>query len=191
MRLKKIRPILTRQVAIDAAPINGCIIECGVAQGYSLRYFISKANGRQVFGFDSFNGLPEDWKMSDTWTWPAGSFACDILVEPNADIIVGYFADTLPVWKQTHADNIALLHFDADLYSSAVTVLTELNDRIVPGTIVQMDDMFKKPHKRAGTYTYWRDGEYKAFVEWKNTNNRQVEMIARGKGGQGTFRILQ
>lgn len=176
---------------MNKAPTDGYVVECGVGRGVSLQELATLAKGRKVFGFDSFNGLPEDWKMSDDFTWPAGSFACDVPEIDGAEIIVGYFADTLPEWKLNHADRIALLHFDGDLYSSAVTVLTELNDQILPDTILVFDDMFLKNHSLAGKYTYWRDNEYKAFHEWQDKYNRETEMIGRGHTGQATFRVLK
>ena len=189
----------TFKVAFDDAPVTGYIVECGVGRGGTLMHLVKKANeGQRVFGFDSFQGLPEDWKMSDDFTWPEGSFACEVPEVEGAEIRVGYFADTLPEWKKEHFGRIAILHFDGDLYSSAVTVLTELNDQIVPGTVLMFDDMYEKPtvisrteFSYPGKYQYWEEGEYKAFMEWQEQFDRETYPLIRGTMGEAVFRVVK
>src|SRR4051794_5813195 len=43
------------------APATGLFLEFGVYRGYTIRYIASRVPGRQVYGFDSFEGLPEPW----------------------------------------------------------------------------------------------------------------------------------
>src|SRR5690606_16814666 len=51
--------------AINQIPKDGAILEFGVFQGTSINFFgkVLKANKdkRQIYGFDSFEGLSEDW----------------------------------------------------------------------------------------------------------------------------------
>ena len=81
---------------------------------------------------------------------------------------------------------ISFMHIDSDIYSSAVTILTELNHQIVPGTILVFDDMY-------GTERYqnWQNGEYKAFEEWKAEYKRKVHEIDRTEDGEASFRVLK
>ncbi len=137
------------------APLSGHIIECGVYKGESLGWLAQIANkNQQVFGFDSFEGLPEDWVVSDTNTIQAGRWKCAPPNITGAELCIGMFADTLPAWKNEHPGRIALLHIDSDLYSSAVTVLEELNDQIVPSTIIVFDEMYG-----SGGWKNWEEGE--------------------------------
>ena len=53
---------------------------------------------------------------------------------------------------------MAFLHVDCDLYSSASFVLTQLKDRIQPGTVIVFDEYFNYPG--------WRKHEHRAFVEF-------------------------
>lgn len=53
---------------------------------------------------------------------------------------------------------MALLHLDADLYSSTRTVLDLVGDRLVPGSIVLFDEYFNYPG--------WPDGEHRAWSEF-------------------------
>ena len=182
-------------IAFNDAPAAGYVVECGVGFGTSLRQLVIRSRPNQlVFGFDSFEGLPEDWKMNEEHTWAKGSFACDVPEISGADIRVGWFADTLPVWKKEHPGRIALLHIDADLYSSTVTVLEELNDQIHVGTVIVSDDHFYKPSTERYSgheYTNWEQGQYKAFNEWLVKYDRKAHLLSRGILGQASFRIIQ
>jgi predicted O-methyltransferase YrrM len=133
--------------------------------------------------------------MNKEHTWPAGSFSRDSLPDVSgAELRVGWFADTLPVWKKEHTGHIALLHIDSDLYSSAITVLEELNDQIHVGTVIVSDDHFYKPstEKHSGhEYTNWKQGQYKAFNEWLEKYDRKAYLLSRGILGQAAFRIIQ
>ena len=190
------------KLAMADAPKGGYVVECGVGRGASLQRLISLTDNHRIFGFDSFEGLPEDWAMSDEFTWPKGSFACAVPNIKGAEIRVGWFADTLPVWKKEHTGRIALLHIDSDLYSSCVTVLEELNDQIVPGTVIISDDHFhkigrfnpvrgKEEEIIGHEYTNWEQGQYKAFEEWLEKYGRKAHLLSRGTLGQASFRIIK
>jgi hypothetical protein len=45
------------------------------------------------------------------------------------------FSDTLPIFMKKNYDNVAFINIDSDLYSSAKTILTVLNEQIVEGVI--------------------------------------------------------
>lgn len=123
--------------------IDGLYLEFGVFKGESLRYIARKNPDREVHGFDSFEGLPEAWTHN-----PIGAFTTHgklPKVPGNVQLWKGYFEDSLPDWCKKHDDTIAFLHVDCDLYSSTETVLTELADKIRPGTVILFDDYFNFP----------------------------------------------
>jgi predicted O-methyltransferase YrrM len=109
-----------------------------------------------VFGFDSFNGLPEDWNADHR----RGKFAQAVpSVQPNVELIVGLFAKTLPQFLKERSDQqVSLLHIDCDLYSSTKVIFEELSSRIVPGTVIIFDEYFNYPG--------WQQHEFKAFQEF-------------------------
>jgi hypothetical protein len=150
--------------------LAGYVLEFGVGSGQSLRV-LAKNTTQRVIGFDSFEGMPEPWKFNDRETYEQGDMKFDPPMPKPANVIYvkGWFSDTIPVWKQTYKADVAFLHIDSDLYSSCKTVLTELNDQIVPGTIILFDEMFN--------FQYWKDGEYKAFNEWVEKYDRELELI--------------
>ena len=142
--------------------------ELGVETGRSA-YFLSQylpANGR-FFLFDSFQGLPENWALSQQSISPKGKFACEVPVFKDERLVVvpGWFEDTLP-----HAEMsgpLGLIHIDSDLYSSCKTALERLDEQIVPGTVILFDEFWGYPN--------WREGEYKALTEW----HREFRYVVR------------
>ena len=163
-------------------PPTGYILEFGVGCGASM-WRLSKNTTRRVIGFDSFEGLPEPWKYSDETIYQAGDMNYDPPRRlPNVIYVKGWFADSIPVWKKTYKADIAFIHIDADLYSSCKTVLTELNEQIVPGTIILFDEIFN--------YQYWKEGEWKALQEWIVECSREVVFIDENYT-QAAYRVIK
>ena len=150
---------------------RGYVLEFGVATGRTLNQFATWLPNKQVFGFDGFQGLPEDW----TSRMRRGFFARDSLprVRTNCELVVGWFDQTLPGFKTEQIKNspIALLHVDCDLYSSTVTILETLKDNIVPGTVIVFDEYMNYPG--------WQLDEFKAWQEHVAKYNIKYEYIGR------------
>jgi hypothetical protein len=141
--------------AMENMPSEGLLLEFGVWKGGTINH-IAKKTGRTVYGFDSFEGLPEDWFHGV----PQGHFKLNRLpdVEKNVKLIQGWFDQTLPSFLDSHSGPVALCHVDCDLYSSTRTVFEHLGSRIVSGTVIIFDEYFN--------YVGWRQGEFKAFQEF-------------------------
>lgn len=150
---------------------DGWILEFGVATGRTLNQFAKWLPNKFVFGFDGFEGLPEDW----TSRMRRGFFARDSLprVRSNCQLVVGWFDQTLPGFKANRIKNgpIALLHVDCDLYSSTVTVLNNLRENIVPGTVIVFDEYINYPG--------WQLDEFRAWQEHCKMFGVQYEYIGR------------
>lgn len=133
---------------------EGWALEMGVHWGRTLQMITDYRHDR-VAGFDSFEGLPEDW--IDVWT--KGTFALDRPPEVmGAEIVVGWFHETLPQWLDAHPGRIAFVHIDSDLYTSAKTVLDALEDRLEPGCVIVFDEFHNFPG--------WEHHEAKAWNEF-------------------------
>ncbi len=145
---------------IEEIEIKGLYLEFGVFQGRTINR-IARQVENKVYGFDSFEGLPEDWRTG----FSKGKFGVDNVpvVEDNVELIKGWFQDSLPKFLEEHSEKCAFIHIDCDLYSSAKYVLNTLKDRIVEGTIISFDEYFNYPG--------WQEGEYKAFKEFVEENN--------------------
>jgi hypothetical protein len=162
---------------------KGHILELGVHGGVSLRMISGKIGKKDtVYGFDSFEGLPEEWPFNEEVTLPKGRFACPPpAAGPNAEIVVGWIEDTLPEWLGQYPGPIAFVHFDLDIYESTATGLRELNHRFRQGTILLFDELveFRDNVSTREAYAKWREGEWKALLEWLEYSQWQVEPIAR------------
>jgi predicted O-methyltransferase YrrM len=147
-------PLSTLRYAVEIAPAGGLALEFGVFRGRSLEVIAEGRGRRDVYGFDSFQGLPEDFRPHVR----AGAFATTALPEVDgAELVVGWFQDTLPGFLADHPGPVSLLHVDGDLYSSAVTVLEHVGPRLVPGAVVVFDEFFNFPG--------WEQHEFRAWQE--------------------------
>lgn len=149
------------------------VLEFGVYNGGSISLVRSHLDPSfQVFGFDTFTGLPEDWGNT---VCKKGFFTMGGQVPsiPGIKFFKGLFSDTIPEYKK-EAANIALLHVDCDLYSSTKDVLYGLNDFIKPGTIIAFDEWF---YCTADGFKFNADHEQKCFNEWVSDFKREYEFI--------------
>lgn len=138
---------------------EGLYLEFGVASGSSINPFADWKPDQTIYGFDCFEGLPEDWNVAATG-YGKGSIIQNQLpeVRDNVKLVVGLFEDTLPQFLEEHKENIAFLHIDCDLYSAAKYVLESVHDRLIPGTEIIFDEFFNYPGWK-------KNSEYTAFVE--------------------------
>lgn len=158
-------------------PPKGYFVEFGVWKGKSINYMAKKRPDIIFHGFDSFEGLPEDWDMGNKID-PKGHFKVTELptVEKNVLLHKGLFNETLPQWKINYSGPIQFLNIDSDLYSSARTILFELNERIIKNTIIRFDELL---HSHIAPYPNWKEGEWRAMCEWCEEKNREIVPIAR------------
>jgi hypothetical protein len=149
-------PLAVLAAGVEAARTQpGLYMEFGVREAQTLNW-IAKLTDHTVYGFDSFEGLPEDWTSEHR----RGAFKVPGLpkVRSNVTLVKGLFDDSLPRFLAEHPEPVAFLHIDSDLYSSAVSVFKHLGERIQPGTVIVFDEFFNYPG--------WKDGEYRAFMEF-------------------------
>lgn len=163
---------------------GGLFLEFGVYKGESINH-LSKLRPNAIwYGFDSFVGLPEAWTLGAK----AGAFSVDgklPAVRDNVRLIKGFFEDTLPRFVAEHrGEKIALVHVDCDLYSATKTILTNMKDMIVPGTIILFDELIN--------YHGWQGGEYKAFTEFVSDHKIHFEYLGYTRtASQVAVRILE
>jgi hypothetical protein len=142
-------------------------LEFGVYRGGSMRFALEKLGSDcNFFGFDSFEGLPEDWYYGVD----KGEFrvlGMPQITNSNVTFIKGLFEDSLPTFlSSTTLKKFLVLHMDADLYSSTICVLRTLKDHIVPGVIVIFDE-----------YWFVKD-EFRALKEFVNETGKNFEYLA-------------
>jgi len=105
--------------AVDHVTVDGAWCEFGVREGRSLKWLIDYKPNQPMHGFDSWQGLPEDW---DHGTGIVESMACSPPKVPgHVQLHEGWFHATTPKFE---ANTVGFLHMDADIYSSTKEVLT-------------------------------------------------------------------
>lgn len=142
-------------------------LEFGVWRGGTMGWWLNRL-GRDstLYGFDSFEGLPEDWNLEHK----TGQFDCQgklpQLAAPNLRFIKGWFEATVESFLATTSLKERLvIHMDADLYSSTVFVLRSMKDAMRPGTILIFDE-------------YWDlKGEFKALEEFSLESSKTFEYL--------------
>jgi hypothetical protein len=146
-------------------------LEFGVYKGRSMRWWSEHLDlpGARLVGFDSFEGLPEDWRPGIESGHFATGEAPDI-ADPRVSFVKGWFDQTLPGWKLPEHDQL-IINIDSDLYSSAATVLSTLEPHISEGTLIYFDELPDRDH------------EMRAFLESLARSNRSVRPIACARGG--------
>ena len=148
---------------------NTLWLEFGVASGTSINYISNFTNGT-VYGFDSFEGLPEKWRDG----FDQGAFSQNgILPQVNSNVVLikGLFNETLPEFIQTYNAKISFIHIDSNLYSSTKYILDVLKDYIDTDCIIIFDQLVNYEGFDGDT------GELKAFYEFITENKVNYEWI--------------
>jgi Macrocin-O-methyltransferase (TylF) len=159
------------------------LLDLGVWIGWSTR-LISDASERTVYGFDTFEGLVEDWQIDDQALIKRGTFS---LTEPLAQrfipdtgvslhdgvpdalgrkvqFIRGSTYETLaPFLADRPGAPITLFHMDLDTYESCLHALETCKDRFVEGSILVFDEYLVTNGEMLAFYEF----QSKYELEWR------------------------
>ena len=141
-------------------------------KGASINFFAKELPNIRIFGFDSFEGLEEDWYGLSGYKKGTFSTLGKVpKVEKNVKLFSGWFEDTLPDFlKELKTEKILLCHMDADTYKPTKYVLSSLANNFEKGTIIIFDEYFG--------YTGWRHHEFKAWQEVSSDFDLKYRYIA-------------
>jgi len=142
-------------------------LEFGVASGNSMRYWcgLLKNPASQLHGFDTFDGLPQDWHPGgekgaySTAGRPPG------MNDLRVQFFQGLFEDTLPKYTPPSGYEALVINIDCDLYPSAIFVLKSLAPYIGPGTFLYFDE-------------FAFDNELRAFHEFQVATGKRFSLLA-------------
>ena len=152
--------------ALAAAPAAGEVLEFGVYYGLSLRK-IAKRVSTPIHGFDSFEGLPEDWKPGE----PKGCYSTGgrmPAVPAHVQLHRGWFEDTLPAFA-AKAGKLRFVHVDCDLYSSTRTVLEGLRPLLQPGTVFMFDEFMGFEGYEQHEFRAWHEFVERHRIKYRYT----------------------
>ena len=148
---------------------NTLWLEFGVYSGESINY-ISKFTTETVYGFDSFEGLPEKWRPG----FDKGLFSTNgsmPSVNSNVKLVKGWFNETLLPFIQAQNKKVSFIHMDADLYSSTKCVFDILKDYLDTDCVIVFDELVNYAGYAGPT------GELRAFYEFVTENTVDYEWI--------------
>ena len=144
----------TIELALGQAKLDGLVLEFGVYNGKSIRNIAALVQGK-VHGFDSFEGIPENWNDE-----PSGSYSAHGQlpeVPSNVTLHKGWFEITIPEFIKENRGPIRFMNIDCDLYGSTKTIFELLGPQIAQGTVIVFDEYIG--------YKSWKEDEFKAFQE--------------------------
>ena len=145
--------------------------EFGVGEGESLDWFLlNKPAGNMMFGFDTFEGIPEPWLGHPIGHWKSEPYRSN---RRDLEILRAPFERSLgdPAVRSRLARGIGLVHVDCDLYSSTRTVLEGTREFLRPETVVIFDEFYG--------YGGWQQCEAGAFREFVDAARVSFEYVAR------------
>lgn len=153
---------------VRSKAVVGAIVETGCWKG-GLGAYMAQF-GREVWLFDSFEGLPEmtenDAELLNAKGLPLHTktgyiavsedtpreIAEKLKVKPH--IIKGWFNETLPKHKE-EIGQIAILRLDGDTYDSTLDALNTLYDSVSEGGIIVVDDYYDFGGCRKAVYDFF------------------------------------
>jgi len=139
---------------------NLSYLEFGVFKGKTINLFskILKKYKAKIYGFDSFEGLNEDWvgtRMTKKFFSNNGKIPN---VHKNCFLIKGRVQDTLDDFLKKNKNlKINFLHMDLDTYPSTKYVLKKIKKKLANNAIILFDELYNMEG--------WRVGEFKALTE--------------------------
>jgi hypothetical protein len=154
---------------IRAEHISGDIAEFGVFEGWWVNSLWEYSEAldlhRNIYGFDSFQGLSKPHPELDSDYWKEGMYACSpdkvsanvkAAERPRIKLIPGFFEDSLATREAQAIASFCYARIDCDIYEPALQCLRYLGPRLSSGAILVFDDW---PHQLG-------IGEQRAFQDW-------------------------
>jgi hypothetical protein len=160
------------QVYFDGGRAAMDFLEFGVFQGASLKTWSALNHNLETryWGFDSFEGLPEDWRAGRERGTFNTSGTLPTIDDSRVQLVKGWFQDTLPSFLASYRPGKRLVvHNDSDLYSSTLYCLTVMNSFLRSGTILIFDDLYDSLH------------QYRALTDYCSAYLRSFKVIGTTK----------
>jgi hypothetical protein len=169
---------------IRSNDVPGAFLEFGVFEGrwINILYEETRKSGldREIWGFDSFEGLSIPDVERDIDFWKEGMFAAGIALvrknvkadeRPAIKLVKGFFADSLLRPESQALGPVAYARIDCDIYGPTVECLDYLSHRLSHGAVLAFDDW-------SHNHNF---GETRAFAEWVDrVPNLEFEFLFYG-----------
>jgi len=156
-------------------------LEFGVHRGDSIREWITlnECPESRFYGFDSFEGLPEDWRNGQG----RGHFDMEgnipKLEDARVAFVKGWFDQTVPRFVREFAPKSRLvLHMDADLYGSTMIPLMYFTPYLKKGSLLLFDEFYDREHEFKALQDYVKISRvgYRAVAQMDNYGKFCIEL---------------
>jgi predicted O-methyltransferase YrrM len=184
-------------VLIEKMPVNTSIIELGVASGtntFLMGEIIRNRNNCNYYGFDTFCGYTQEdvdeerdpnvkvglLENESSGRWNVNHL--EILaqlerksLQDQCTLVVGDIKKTVPQFIEDHPNlNIGMVYIDCNAYLPAITALRSIENNLVNGSLIVVDE------HRVG-------GEHRAFFEFMGEDVETVEVCDYYLDGPKTY----
>ncbi len=122
-------------------------LEFGVFDGGSFLWWADaiKNSSSNFYGFDTFEGLPENWGAFKAGEMESGIPKTD---DTRCIFVKGLFQHTLPYFLKSFDNSKQMvIHMDADLFSSTLFVLTSIAPFLKKDDIIMFDEFNVPNHE--------------------------------------------
>lgn len=144
-------------------------MEFGVAWGESFNWWLKKNvhPESKFYGFDTFDGLPENWGSFKKGSFSSNHQLPDIGGDTRGKFYKGLFQQTVPEFlKELDNSKKNVLLLDADLYSATLYTLTAIAPYLKSGDIIFFDEFVVPTH------------EFKAYLDFTQSYYINLKLVA-------------
>jgi len=158
---RRARTLYRLACSVERSNIPGAIVDCGVRNGGSTMLLSEGAPSREIWAFDSFEGLPAPTAEDlDGPLLPMGAWRGSIKAlrrgfesygrPERLHVVAGWFEETLPVAAR-QIDRVAIIHVAADYYAPVKLALETFYPKLAEGGYAIVDDYYSFPGARRAT----------------------------------------
>ncbi len=143
------------------ADVNKTVLSFGVGAGIKLSTIAKSMPTEDVYGFDHYNGLTENWTLGRKTGFGSRGGIAPTGLPGNVTLETGEFATTLPAWLTANpTKKLGLLHLNTSTYTPTKYILDTLQsgDRYVANTMIVIETFCNYPG--------WQNHSKKAVDEW-------------------------
>jgi len=175
----KIREYALKKSLKNDSNQNNFYLEFGVYVGKSINFFASNLKTK-IYGFDSFEGLNEDWVGHARSSGHLDLKGIIPKVKNNVVLVKGEVEQTLVKFLEEKKPVINFMHIDLDTYNPSKFVLHHTKKYMAKGAIILFDDFYN--------FTGWDVGELKALEEVYNFDEYKYLAFSKD-GSQGCIEL--
>lgn len=146
-------------------------LEFGVYVGTTINLFSKFVD--KIYGFDSFEGLREDWLGHDVIKGHFNLNKKKLKFNKNVVIVKGWVQDTLVPFLKDKKPQINFVHMDMDTYETTKFVLENIKPYLSRKCIILFDEIYNYPG--------WQVGEYKSLKEVFNENEYKFILFSKNR----------